>query len=217
MFVGDRMSHPVISVHPKMSMGDALALMRKEHIRRLPVVDKRGKLVGIVTEEDLLHASQSDATSLSIYEVNYLVSRITLKEIMTQDVITVSEDTPLEDAARIMADNKIGAMPVVRDGEVVGIITETDLFKVFLELLGAREAGVRLSALVADVPGKLADLTKAIFELGGNILALGTFLGESTENRELTLKVEGVTLEALRETVEPMVDRVIDIREVKPS
>jgi len=217
MFVGDRMSHPVISVHPKMSMGDALALMRKEHIRRLPVVDKRGKLVGIVTEEDLLHASPSDATSLSIYEVNYLVSRITLKEIMTQDVITVSEDTPLEDAARIMADNKIGAMPVVRDGEVVGIITETDLFKVFLELLGAREAGVRLSALVADVPGKLADLTKAIFELGGNILALGTFLGESTENRELTLKVEGVTLEALRETVEPMVDRVIDIREVKPS
>ena len=206
------MSHPVISVHPKMSMGDALALMRKEHIRRLPVVDKRGKLVGIVTEEDLLHASPSDATSLSIYEVNYLVSKITLKEIMTQDVITVSEDTPLEDAARIMADNKIGGIPVVRDGDVVGVITETDLFKVFLELLGAREAGVRLAALVADVPGELAKLTKAIFELGGNILALETFLGESTENREVTIKVEGVTSQALREAVEPIVESVIDIR-----
>jgi acetoin utilization protein AcuB len=212
MFVGNRMSHPVISVHPEMSMGDALALMREEHIRRLPVVDKHGKLVGIVTEEDLLHASPSDATSLSIYEVNYLVSKITLKDIMTHEVITVLEDTPLEEAARIMADNKIGGLPVVRDHVVVGMITETDLFKVFLELLGAREAGVRLTVLVEDVPGKLAELTKAIFDLGGNILALGTFLGESTENREVTLKIAGVTSSALKEAVEPIVERVRDIR-----
>lgn len=217
MFVGDRMSHPVISIHPKMSMVDALALMRKEHIRRLPVVDKRGKLVGIVTELDLLHASPSDANSLSIYEVNYLIGKILVKEIMSKDVITVTEDTSLEDAALIMANDKIGGMPVVRDEQMVGIITETDLFKVFLELLGAREEGVRLAALVADVPGKLANLTQSIFDIGGNILALGTFLGESTENREVTIKVEGVTSEALREVVEPVVDRILDIREPQPA
>jgi acetoin utilization protein AcuB len=216
MFVGDRMSHPVITVHPNMPMVDALALMRKEHIRRLPVVNKRGKLVGIITELDLVHASPSDATSLSIYEVNYLITKILVREVMTEKVITVTEDTPLEEAALIMADNKIGAMPVVRDEHLVGIITETDLFKVFLELLGAREEGVRLAALVADVPGKLATLTQSIFDIGGNILALGTFLGESTENREVTIKVAGVSSQALREAVDPIAARVIDIREPKP-
>jgi acetoin utilization protein AcuB len=210
------MSHPVITVHPRMPMVDALALMRKEHIRRLPVINKRGKLVGIVTELDLVHASPSDATSLSIYEVNYLITKILVKEIMTEEVITATEDTPLEDAALIMADHKIGAMPVIRDSHLVGIITETDLFKVFLELLGAREEGVRLAVLVADVPGKLATLTQSISNIGGNILALGTFLGESTENREVTVKVEGVTSEALRAAVDPIVERVLDIREPKP-
>jgi acetoin utilization protein AcuB len=216
MFVKERMSHPVISVHPKMSMQDALNLMHKERIRRLPVVDKHGKLVGIVSERDLLHASPSDATSLSVWEITYLLSKITVDRIMTREAITISEDTPIEEAALIMADNKIGGLPVIRDGEVVGIITETDLFKAFLELLGARDAGVRLTALVANVPGELAKLTKAIYELGGNIVALGTFLGESTENREVTLKVEGVTPQALREVVEPIVDRVVDIREPMP-
>jgi acetoin utilization protein AcuB len=217
MFARERMSHPVISIHPKMSMQDALNLMHKESIRRLPVVDKHGKLVGIVSERDLLHASPSEATSLSVWEITYLLSRITVEGIMTREVITISEDTPIEEAALIMADNKIGGLPVIRDGEVVGIITETDLFKVFLELLGARDAGVRLAAFVANVPGELAKLTKAIYELGGNIVALGTFLGESTENREVTLKVEGVTPQALREVVEPLVNRVLDIREPKPA
>jgi acetoin utilization protein AcuB len=216
MFVKERMSHPVISVHPKMSMQDALNLMHKERIRRLPVVDKHGRLVGIVSERDLLHASPSDATSLSVWEITYLLSKITVDRIMTREAITISEDTPIEEAALIMADNKIGGLPVIRDGEVVGIITETDLFKAFLELLGARDAGVRLTALVTNVPGELAKLTKAIYELGGNIVALGTFLGESTENREVTLKVEGVTPQALREVVEPIVDRVVDIREPMP-
>ena len=217
MLVGERMSRPVISIHPDMPIQDALNLMHKEHLRRLPVVDKRGKLVGIVSERDLLHASPSDATSLSVWELNYLISKITVDRVMTKEVITITEDTPLEEAARLMADGKVGCMPVMHDDELVGIITETDLFKVFLELLGARESGVRLSVLLPDLPGELAKLTQAIFNLDGNIIALGTFLGESPENREVTVKVGGVELQALRKVVEPVVERVIDIRETRPT
>jgi acetoin utilization protein AcuB len=207
------MSHPVFTIHPKMPMQDALNLMHQEHVRRFPVVDKRGRLVGIVSEKDLLDATPSDATSLSIYEVNYLLSKITVKEIMTVHIITITEDTPIEEAARIMADNKIGGLPVIRENEVVGIITETDLFKIFLELLGAREPGVRIAALVPNIPGELAQLTKAIFEIGGNVVALSTFLGDSSENREVCIKVSGVDARALEETLEPFVEKFIDIRE----
>lgn len=216
MFVKDRMSYPVITVHPEMPIHDALNLMHKESVRRLPVVDKKGHLIGIVSEKDLLHASPSDATSLSVWEVNYLLSKVTVEGIMTTEVITINEDTPIEEAALIMADSKIGGLPVVRDSELVGIITETDLFKVFLELLGAREAGVRLSVLVANKSGELAKLTNTILELGGNIVSLGTFMGESTENREVTLKVEGVDRRVLSEAIEPVVERVVDVRESKP-
>ena len=131
MLVKERMSDPVITVHPDMPMHEALNLMRSEPIRRLPVVDKPGRLVGIVSERDLLHAAPLDATSLSIWELHYLLSRVTVGKIMTRQVITVTEDTPLEDAARIMADRKIGGLPVVCNGEVVGIVTETDLFTGF--------------------------------------------------------------------------------------
>ena len=147
MLVGERMKSPVITVRPDMPVVDALNLMRQEHIRRTPVV-KDGKLVGIVSEKDLLNASPSPATSLSIYEMNYLLSKIQVKEVMTKNVLTVTEDTPIEEAARIMADNKIGSMPVLRNDQMVGIITETDLFKLLLELMGAREVGVRVTALI---------------------------------------------------------------------
>jgi acetoin utilization protein AcuB len=213
MLVRERMSKPVITIHPKMAIMEALNLMKKEKIRRLPVVNKRGHLIGIVSDKDLLHASPSIATSLSAWEISYLVSKITVKEIMTKEVITISEDTPLEEAARIMADNKIGGLPIVRNGDVVGMITETDLFKVFLELMGAREPGVRFSCLVPNIPGELAQLTKAIYEAGGNILALGTFLGESSEDREITMKVDGITPESLESVVDPFIEKNLDIRE----
>ncbi len=215
MLVGARMSKPVITITPDTPVQEALALMRKESIRRLPVVDKRGKLVGIVSDTDLHNASPSQATSLSVWEINYLLSKITVEKVMAKKLITVTEDTLIEDAARIMADNKIGGLPVVRDGGVVGIITETDLFKVFLELLGARHAGVRVSLLVKNVPGKLCELTNAIYKVNGNIVALSTFLGETSENNTLTFKIEHVDLETLKKTLEPLVEKIIDIRETK--
>ncbi len=212
MLVGERMTKPAITIRPETPMPDALDLMRKEHIRRLPVVDKRGTLVGIVTEADLLKASPSEATSLSIYEVTYLLSKLTIDRIMTRKVITVSEDTPLEEAARIMADNGIGGMPVMRHKEVVGMITETDLFCIFLELLGARRAGIRVTVTVPDKPGQLASLTKAIHDKGGNIISLGTFLGETASKGEVTFKVDGIKKEALEKAIQPFVDKITDIR-----
>jgi len=214
MLVRERMSHPVITVQPETPIMEAHELMQKDHIRRLPVIDKRKRLVGIVSEKDLLHAEPSDATSLDVWEMPYLVSKITVKEVMTRDVITISEDTPLEEAARIMADNKIGGLPVLRDTRVVGIITETDLFMIFLEMLGARERGIRLTVLVPNSPEGLVQLAKAIFDIGGNILSLGTFLGESCDNREVTMKVADVSTQVLKEAIEPFVERIVDIHEM---
>lgn len=217
MLVGERMTKPVITVRPETPMPDALNLMHKEHIRRLPVVDKNGKLVGIVSQGDLLKASPSEVTSLSIHELTYLLGKLTIDQIMKRDVITVTEDTPLEDAARIMADNEIGGLPVMRGKEVVGIVTETNLFRIFLELLGARCAGIRVTASVPDAPGELANLTGAIYKLGGNIIALGTFMGESSAKSLITLKVEGVEVEALKKAIAPFVEKIIDIRTTKGS
>jgi acetoin utilization protein AcuB len=186
--------------------------MRKEHIRRLPVVDKRGRLAGIVTEGDLLKASPSEATSLSIYEVTYLLGKLTIDRLMTRKVITVAEDTPLEDAARIMADNDIGGLPVMRGKALVGMITETTLFRIFLEMLGARCAGIRLTVSVPDKPGELAALTRAIHQVGGDIVALGTFMGETPAEGLVTIKIEGVKIEALTKAVQPHVKKIIDVR-----
>ncbi|UCH59295.1 MAG: CBS domain-containing protein [Anaerolineales bacterium] len=211
MLVGERMSHPVISVRPDMPIADALNMMKREHIRRAPVI-KDGKLVGIVSDKDLLNASPSPATSLSVWEMNYLLSKIEVKDVMTKNVLTVNEDTPIEEAARIMADNKIGGLPVTRNEVVVGIITETDLFKIFLELMGARELGVRVTALVHEERGQLAKLTQAIANAGGNFLAFGQFSGEDSTNRLITFKVDGIDQAKVKEIVDPIVESLIDIR-----
>ena len=211
MLVGERMSRPVITVTADSPIMEAFDLLKRDKIRRAPVI-KDGKMVGIISDHDLLNASPSQATTLSVYELPYLLGKIKVQDVMSTQVISVTEDTPIEEAARIMADNKIGGLPVVQDNKVVGIITETDLFKIFLELLGAREPGIRVAALVPNDPGELSQLTKAIFNIGGNILSFGTFLGSSSENREVTFKVEGVNEQDLRKSIEPFVERIVDIR-----
>jgi acetoin utilization protein AcuB len=204
MFVGDRMTPRPVTVTPDTSIDQALHLMRSEKVRRFPVLSKQGELVGIISEKDLLYASPSPATSLSIYELPYLLSKIKIGDLMTSDVITVTEDTPLEEAARIMADSKVGGLPVVRDGKLVGIITETDMFKVFLELFAAREEGMRVTMLVPGEKGTLAKIAGAIAEMGGNILALGTIMGEDPTSYELTTKVTGVPEEELVSAMESL-------------
>ena len=211
MLIKKRMSSPVITVEPDLPIMQALDLMKKNRIRRLPVV-KNGKMVGIVSEGDLLNASPSDATSLSVWELNYLLGKITVDEIMTEKVITVDEDTPIEEAAFLMDENKIGGLPVVHTGELVGLITETDLFRIFLELMSARQPGVRVTALVPDKPGELDVITHAIAEAGGDFLSMGTFAGDSSENRVLTFKVRNLEEDRVRELITPHVEELVDIR-----
>ena len=214
MLVGERMSHPVLTISPDVPVQDALARMRREKIRRYPVVDKNGKMIGIVTNSDLMNASPSEATTLSVWEINYLLSKITVERVMTKNVLTTCEDCPIEDAALIMADKKIGGLPVIRGDDVVGIITETDLFKLFIEMLGARIPGVRLSVEMEDKPGKLFDLTGVVRQLGGNIHGMGTMLGGTTATQRVTLKVSGVDMEELRKAVEPVVIEIRDLRQI---
>lgn len=202
MNVSERMTKNVITVSPDTPFQDALNLMRENKIRRLPVVDKGGRLVGIVVEKDLLYASPSPATSLSVFEIHYLLSKIHVKDVMTKRVITVGEDCPLEEAARIMVDNKIGSLPIMRDKELVGIITETDIFKVFTEALGGRHPGLRVTMRLPERKGMLAGITGAIAGLGGNIISLATFWGDDPEHREITVKVEDVAEEAVVSAVE---------------
>jgi len=212
MFVGERMSHPVITVSPDTPIHDALIMFKREHIRRAPVI-KDGKMIGIVSERDLLNASPSPVTSLSVWELNYLVSKVTVKQVMSKKVKTVDVNTPIEEAARIMADSKIGGLPVTRAGKVVGMITETDLFKILLELMGARERAVRVTAEIDDKPGQLAKVTKAIAEAGGNFIAFGQFAGNDPSTRLLTMKVAGIKKDAVTKAIEKSVKEIRDIRQ----
>jgi acetoin utilization protein AcuB len=214
MLVGERMTSPVIFVAPDMPVQDALIQLRKDKVSRYPVM-KKGKLVGIVSEDDLLNASPSDATSLSVWEINYLLSKITVERVMTKEVVTVTEDTPIEEAARLMADHRIGGIPVVRGKDVVGIITQTDIFRIFLNMLGGRQPGWRVVVMVKNEPGLLHKLTQAIDEVGGNIIAITTYAGQDIVGGEVTMKVDQIDEETLRKALLPLVNEIKDIREIK--
>ena len=215
MFVRDRMSVPVATITGNTSFPDALKLMRDHQFRRLPVVDKKDRLVGIVSERDLLHAAPSDATSLSIWETQYLLATLEIKTIMTKEVIATTPDAPVEDAARLMVANKIGGLPVVDDkNRVVGIITETDIFETFVEMFAGGQAGLRLTLAVPERKGVLAKLSTTIFELGGSIESVGSFYGDVPGERELVIKVRDVSREQLVSTLEALGDHVVDARDV---
>ena len=213
MLVRERMSKQPVTITADVPITEALRIMRENQVRRLPVLDSDGKLIGIVSEKDLLYASPSPATSLSIYEMHYMLSRLKVTELMTPDPVTITPDTLLEEAALIMADNKIGGLPVMENGRLVGIITETDIFKVFLELLGAREKGLRLTLRIPERMGEMARITTAIAELGGNIMALGTFLGDDPTTAIVTVKVVDATEEELETAMEDLDLEVVDSRE----
>jgi len=213
MLVRERMSSHPATITPDVPITEALRLMRDKQVRRLPVLDQEGNLIGIVSEKDLLYASPSPATSLSIYEMHYLLSQLRIQELMTKDVITVTPDTLLEEAARIMVDNKIGGLPVTEGRKLLGIITQTDIFEVLLEQFGARQKGLRLSLEIPERKGEMARITTAIAQLGGDILALGTFLGDDPTTALVTIKVEDVPAEALASAMRDLGLQIRDIRE----
>ncbi len=214
MQVSKRMTGNPVTVSPDTPVSDARVKMKRENIHRLPVIDKNGHLIGIVTEKDILYASPSPATSLDVYEIHSLMGKLEVHSVMTKDVITVGPDTPLEDAARILADNNIGGLPVVENSILVGIITESDLFRVFVELFGAREKGIRLTVLMPEKRGELADLSKAIADAGGDIVSFGNMLGENATNRYAIIKIKNLSEKEIIKAIQPFTERIADVREI---
>jgi acetoin utilization protein AcuB len=193
------------------SFPDAFRLIRKQKIRHLPVVDEKGKLTGIVAQTDLLHASPSSATTLTVFEINYLLANLHVREVMSSPPITVPEDAPLEEAARVMVEKKIGCLPVMRDGALVGVITETDIFQAFVDVLGGEEASLRVTLQVPDVRGELARLAGVIAGLGGNICSVAGFRGEDPEYGYITFRLEGVEEAVLVPALKDAGEQVIHV------
>jgi acetoin utilization protein AcuB len=159
MRIKDVMSKNPFTVDSETLVLDAQKIMQENNIRRLPVFDK-GKLVGIVTQHDLLRAAPSPATSLSVYELNYLLSKMKVKEVMTKNPVTVNPDTPFEEAIRLGQEKKIGSFPVMDKEKLVGITTESDIVRVLARVLGLREEGSKIT--IEGIGGKLGDLKKII-------------------------------------------------------
>ncbi len=155
----DLMTKNPITVDSETLVLDAQRIMKENNIRRLPIMDK-GKLVGIITQHDLLEAAPSPATSLSIHELNYLLSKMKVKEIMKKNPLTLTPDTPFEEALRIGQEKKIGSFPVVDNGKLVGIATESDIIRFVTRILGIKEEGSRIT--IEGLGGKLGDLERIV-------------------------------------------------------
>jgi acetoin utilization protein AcuB len=215
MFVRDRMSKHPLTIHEGETISAAHHYMEEQKVRHLPVVNKAGETVGLVTEEDLLKAEPSSATSLSVWEIHSLLDRVKVKAVMVRDLITTTEDTPIEEAAHLMLEHKIGCLPVMRDGKLVGIITESDMFRTFMELFAARQKGLRITMEVPDREGELAKVAQAIANQGGYIAACGTFMSQDPTRWGLVFKVRNVDRDTLTDALSRIEgQQVQDIREI---
>lgn len=195
--------------------------MQDNNLRHLPVVVERDRLVGLLTRETMLQAVPWSAASLSALETQYVLSKIKVSKVMIENVLTTTEDVPVEEAARVMVDRKVGCLPVVRDGKLAGIITDIDLLATTMEMLGARRPGLRLAVMVPYRVGEIARLSKAIAQIGGNVTAFGTWEGEEDPNTGvpagfgMAFRVDGVSKERLIDAVEDLEDvEILDLREM---
>ena len=191
MFVKARMTPNPVTVTPDVSISEAFSIMKERQFRRIPVV-QGGKLIGIVTEKELQQVSPSKATSLSVFELNYLLEKTTIKDAMSKDPITVLDDDLIEKAALLMRTNKVGALPVMHGDKLVGIITESDIFDAFIDTMGFRNPGVRLDLCLRDPGGDIPAVTQVISQAGGKISHL-TMYGDG----ELVVRISEERSEAV--------------------
>lgn len=189
MYVRNRMTKNLHTITADAPITDAVALLREKGLKRLPVVDGE-KVVGILTQSDIQKVSPTKATSLSIFEINYLLSKLKVKDAMTKKAITIEADSLLEEAAVIMREDRIGTLPVVEDGKLVGIITESDIFDAFIDLLGFKDSGSRITIEAKDVPGAMADIAEIFKSLEVNITHIAVFSGEGF--RDVVIRSEAV-------------------------
>lgn len=179
MFVRNYMAENPITITRSTTVADALDLMRRHNFRRLPVLEA-GELIGIVTDRDLREISPSPATSLSIFELNYLLAKAKVGDFIPKkkQVHVVDADAYIEEAALLMREHKVGALPVVSQGELVGIITETNIFDALIEIMGITEEGYRISLEAQDQQGVLANISQVVATTGTNISRVAVFRDE---------------------------------------
>ncbi len=213
MVVETMMTKNPVTVTPEMSVNEVRAIMTKEKIGKLPVVDADDRLLGLVTRKDLVNVSPSAATTLDMYEISYLLAKLTVEKIMTKEVVTIQEHEVVEEAARIMADNSIGCLPVMKGDKLAGIVTESDLFHEFIEMFAARHRGVRVTFSLDEKPGQLALLTKAIAEHNGNIVSLVTADGDDMTRRRIACKISKMTRSDVEKIFKELNWGLEDIRE----
>jgi acetoin utilization protein AcuB len=203
MLVEKRMKRDPVTVAPQDSFRHAMTLIRQKGIRHLPVVEG-DRLVGIVTDRDIRQASPSPATSLEIHELHYLLEKVKIREIMTKKVHSVAPDTPIEEAARLMLQHRIGGLPVLRAGGLVGIITETDILAAFVDVMGVQQEQMRLELVLEDRPGAFLEVCRIIQQQGGDIVsvvtATATHRGE--QQKVLIFRLEGVLVDPLVQRLE---------------
>lgn len=212
MLVGKIMTPDVVTVTPNTSHREAFETLKRHEISQVPVLDK-GKLVGIVSEADLLSTQPSPATTLSIHEIYALLEKLKVRQFMAHPVYTIAEDCPVEVAARIMLDHQLGCLPIMRGDELVGIVSETDIFKVFVLALGAGHEGLRFTLRMASVPGTLAQVTEAVHKAGGNIISLVTWEPGDAKEGEFTIKETGADQDQLKQALDAINAEVLDVRE----
>lgn len=194
MLVGDWMSTDVATVTEDVSMIKAGRIMRDKKIRRLPVVDKDGRLVGIVSERDLKAASPSSATSLDMYEMTYLLSELKVKGIMTREPVYIRSTDTVERAALIMRDRKFGSLPVVDEAEkVVGIITDTDIFRLFVSITGIDQGGIQIGLRLETTQGSLKPILDELRRYEARIISiLSSYDRVAAGRREVAVRIHGL-------------------------
>ena len=213
MFVKNQMTPHPITITVDSSILAAQRIMKENHVRHLPVLNKTGALVGLVTRTSLEQVRPSKLTTLSIYELSYQLDKITVRDAMVRKVVTVGEAVPIEQAARLMLEHKIGSLPVLRGERLVGIITDTDLMRTMLELLGARQPGVRLTLKVPDTAGELARVTAAIAAEHGDIGAMGTLPSDEPLKWWVVLKVRYMDRDCLVAAIKGLPEvELLDVR-----
>lgn len=197
------MSKPAITIKKDQSMQQALALIKEKRIRLLPVTDA-GKLCGVLSDRDLKRASASDATSLDVHELLYLISKIKISEIMTREVITVNQDWTIEEAADLMLHHKISGAPVIDDdGAIVGVITQSDMFRATLYLTGLKKRGFQIALVLEDTPGSIMEIVNVIRQFGGRMASiLSTYERAPNGYRNVYLRFYEVS----RDRIEEMLD-----------
>ena len=178
MFVKNKMTANPFVISPEQTIPDAHEIMTQHGVKRLPVM-KNGKLVGIISKDDILRASPSKATTFSMGEITYLLSKTKISQIMTKNPVVISLGALLEEAATLMRDHHVSILPVVDNDRLVGIITESDIFDSFIELLGFREPGTRLTIEAEDAPGIMSVLTSIIGQFGANITHVAVYRGSN--------------------------------------